>query len=320
MTIALDRREALALGLAAAAAPLVPQAAFAAPLSYRITPKPLGDGVWMVEGAAAPITMENGGAIANILILDTREGAVIVDAGPSHSYGVALKAVAESLTGKPTARVYLTHIHTDHVLGATAFSPETVWTTPELAADLKARGAGLTDAMYRVAGDWMRGTTTPEPLRDVSQEFEDVGERRFRFLRLGGHTGSDLVLFEERSGLLVAGDLVFLDRAPTTPDADLSRWRASLDALDGLPHRLLAPGHGPAEGGARGLAQTRDWLAMIEERIVAGFERGLDVTELMAVPLPAWAERMAVARYEFARSVMHLLPRLEAARLPVVTG
>ena len=241
---------------------------------------------------------------------------MIVDAGPSHVYGEALKATAERLTGKPVARVYLTHIHTDHVLGASAFDQDAVWTTSELAADLKARGPGLTDAMYRVVGDWMRGTTTPEPHKDVAGEHEDVGERRFRFLKLSGHTSSDLVLFEERSGLLIASDLVFLDRAATTPDAKLPAWRESLATLAGVEHRLLVPGHGPAEPGKRGVGQTRDWLDMVEERIATGFEHGLDVTELQAAPLPAWTDKIAVARYEFARSVMHLLPALEEEKLP----
>ena len=40
----------------------------------------------------------------------------------------------------------------------------------------------------------------------------------------------------------------------------------------------------------------------------------------MAEPLPGWAERIAVARYEYGRSVMHLVPKLEASRLPVVTA
>lgn len=320
MTLDLSRRDALALGFGAAAAPLLPRFAIAAPLVYRIEPKPIAEGVWMIEGAAAPIDRENGGAIANITIFNTREGAVVIDAGPSHAYGEALKSAAGRLTGKPVARVYVTHIHTDHSLGATAFAPEVVATTPELAADLKARGSSLTDAMYRVVGDWMRGSTTPEPGRVLSGETEDVGERRFRFMTLGGHTSSDLCLFEERSGLLIAGDVVFLDRAATTPDADLPRWRQSLDRLADVPHRLLVPGHGPAETGARGLRQTREWLDMVEDEIGAGFERGLDVTELMASPLPGWTDGVAVSRYEFARSVMHLLPKLETARLPLVSA
>ena len=316
MTLDLSRRETLALGLGAAALTLAPRSALAERLSYALEPRKIADGVWMIEGANESINQKNGGAIANITIFDAKEGAVIVDAGPSHLYGEALKATATRLTGKPVARVYLTHIHTDHVLGATAFDPEIVYTTPELAADLKVRGSGLTDAMYRVVGDWMRGTATPEPHKDVAGEHEDVGERRFRFLKLSGHTSSDLVLFEERSGVMVAGDVVFLDRAPTTPDARIADWRTSLATLGGVEHSVLAPGHGPAEPGKRGLGQTRDWLDMVEERIAAGFEKGLDVTELQAAPLPGWTDRIAVARYEFARSVMHLMPGLEVARLP----
>ncbi|GLK76746.1 hypothetical protein GCM10008171_20000 [Methylopila jiangsuensis] len=311
----LSRRAALALGAGALAAPLAVTTARAR-RAYDIRPEPIGDGVWLARGLDEPITAQNGGAIANVVIFDTREGAVLVDAGPSRAYGEALRAAARELTGKPVARVYLTHIHADHVFGAGAFTPDTVWTTAALRDDLAARGDALADAMYRVAGDWMRGTETPAPARAVGAETEDVGERRFRFLPLAGHTGSDLCLFEERSGLLVAGDLAFLDRAPTTPDADLGLWRSALDTLAPISARRLCPGHGPAEAGSRGLKQTRDWLDMIEERIDDGFERGLDVIELMAEPLPAWTDRLAVARYEFARSVMHRLPRLERERLP----
>ncbi|MFD1333581.1 quinoprotein relay system zinc metallohydrolase 1, partial [Methylopila musalis] len=303
------------LAAGAVAAPLLPGRA-AARRAYDVVPRPIGEGVWLVEGLNEPITAANGGAIANVTLFDTREGAVIVDAGPSHAYGEALKAAAQAVTGKPVARVYLTHIHADHVFGAGAFPPDVVWTTAELNADLALRGDALADAMYRVAGAWMRGTDTPAPARTIATEWEDVGERRFRFLPLAGHTGSDLCLFEERSGVLAAGDLVFLDRAPTTPDADLARWRAALDTLAPISARRLCPGHGPAEAGSRGLKQTRDWLDMIEERITAGFERGLDVIELMQEPLPAWTDKLAVARYEFARSAMHLLPRLERERLP----
>ncbi|MDR7038521.1 quinoprotein relay system zinc metallohydrolase 1 [Methylobacterium sp. BE186] len=311
------RRRCLALGLGAAAA-ILPAASRAAPRRYALEPVPVAEGAWTIYGAAEPITAQNGGAIANVSILDTREGAVLIDAGPSHRYGEALEALARSLTGKPVARVFLTHLHADHSLGASAFAPETVWAGAWLQSDLKRFGNDLASGMYRVAGDWMRGTGVPAPAREAREGVEEVGERRFRLLRLAGHTAEDLCLFEERSGLLFAGDLVFLDRAPTTPDADLPRWRAALDTLAGVGHGRLVPGHGPTEAGRRGIDQTLAWLDMIDGRIASGFERGLDVTETMALPLPGWTEGVAVARYEYARSVMHLLPRIEGARLPLL--
>ncbi|HEV2541974.1 MAG TPA: quinoprotein relay system zinc metallohydrolase 1 [Methylobacterium sp.] len=313
----ITRRAGLALGLSAAALPWL--RAEAAPLQYPLHPVEIVPRVWTIYGAPEPITRANGGAIANITVLDTSDGAVLIDAGPSHRYGTALKALAERLTGKPVVRVYLTHIHADHVLGATAFEPGTVSGGPALRGDLKRAGTDLTNGMYRVAGDWMRGTGVPEPGRVAEAGVETIGERRFRILPLAGHTREDLCLFEESSGLLFPGDLVFLDRAATTPDADPERWRGALATLSEIDHHLLIPGHGPVEAGRRGIDQTRRWLDTVEARIDEGFSRGLDVTELMAEPLPDWTAGLAVARYEFARSVMHLLPALERRDLPRCT-
>lgn len=315
-TTTLTRRAGLALGLCAAASPWLPGFASAAPLAYTLAPIEIAPRVWTIYGAPEPITRANGGAIANITILDTGDGAVLIDAGPSHRYGTALKALAERLTGKPVVRVYLTHLHADHVLGATAFEAGTVSGGPALRGELKRAGTDLTNGMYRVAGDWMRGTGVPEPGRVAEGGVETIGERRFRILPLAGHTREDLCLFEERSGLLFPGDLVFLDRAATTPDADPERWRGALTTLAEIDHSLLIPGHGPVEAGRRGIDQTRRWLDTVEARIDEGFARGLDVTELMEAPLPDWTDGLAVARYEFARSVMHLLPGLERRDLP----
>lgn len=313
----ISRRSCLVSSLAAAALPLAPWAASAAVLRYALTPVVIAPGVWTIYGAAEPITAGNGGAIANITILDTSDGTVLVDAGPSNRYGEALKALAQDLTGKPVVRVYLTHYHADHVLGATAFTPETIAAGPGLTADLKRFGSDLASGMYRVAGDWMRGTGVPKPGREAVDGVETIGQRRFRLIRLSGHTDEDLCLFEESSSLLFPGDLVFLDRAATTPDAKLPSWRTSLETVAGIDHTLLIPGHGPVEPGRRGIDQTRRWLDTVEGQIDAGFKRGLDITELMAISLPDWTSAIAVARYEYARSVMHLMPELERESWPV---
>jgi quinoprotein relay system zinc metallohydrolase 1 len=315
----LTRRQLLARLSASTAAAFLP--AFeseAAPLVYPLAPQKLDDGVWLIAGAQEAITAKNGGAIANIVILDTSAGAVIVDTGPSKRFGEQLAAVAKELTGKDIARVYLTHIHPDHVFGNQAFKREALAATEGVAKGLKAMGDGYADAMYRIAGDWMRGTEVVLPGTVVTTGVEDFGNRRLRLLAMRGHTASDLVLFDERSGFLIAGDLVFLDRAPTTPNANLEHWRIALANLGGIPHRRLVPGHGPAEDSGRGIEDTRLWIGWLEEQIRSAFEKGLDVTEAIALPLPDWTGRIALARYEYERSVMHLYPRFEAERLPNV--
>jgi alcohol dehydrogenase (cytochrome c) len=112
------------IGGLAAILPVASTASGAA-LDYSIAPIPVADGIWMIAGVDAPILPDNGGAIANIAIIATTAGTVLVDSGPSLRYGRALKRAAEALTGKPVVRVYVTHLHPDHGMGIAAFDPET---------------------------------------------------------------------------------------------------------------------------------------------------------------------------------------------------
>lgn len=304
-------RRALIVGVAA-----LPVAARGAS-EYAILPVPVADGVWMIRGADAPIEPANGGAIANIAIIATPVGTVLCDCGPSVRYAQALKAVAEKLTGKPVIRVYVTHLHPDHGLGAAAFDPGIVAALPGTIDALRAAGQGYADAMYRILNDWMRGTDVVLPGKPIAADAELFGDRSLKLLALSGHSGADLAILDEKTGLLVGGDLVFHQRAPSTPTADLPRWRASLDRLRALPHAGLIPGHGPFDsGGTASIAQTREWIDWLEGALTQAVTDGLDMVEAGELPIPDRFATMAAARYELQRSVSHFYPGMEARLLP----
>lgn len=303
-------RRALLAGLLAAPA-------LAQDFRYRLVPAPVAEGLWLLRGDDGGIAMANGGAIANIAILATDIGAVLVDAGPSHRYGEQLAALARKLTGRPVARVYLTHLHPDHSFGSSAFAPGIVASTASVAAEVKGDAAGFSTGMYRLLGDWMRGTEVGEPLLRVTPGAETIGGRTLRLLTLAGHSASDLAILDEATGTLIAGDLVFHDRAPSTPHADLAVWRRSLDTLAGLGHARVIPGHGPLDP-TRGsaIAQTRAWLDWLEPALAAALEQGLDMVEAGNMPIPPQFATLVGARIELQRSVSHFYPGLEARLLP----
>jgi quinoprotein relay system zinc metallohydrolase 1 len=283
---------------------------------YAIRPEPVAPGVWMVRGADERIAFSNGGAIANIGIIATPAGAVLVDAGTSQRHGQALRAAAERLAGGRIARVYVTHLHPDHSYGAGAFPAGTVATSAAVMADLRRSLASYSDGLYRILRDWMRGTEPVLPAVTLEDGVEEVGGRRFRLMTLAGHSAADLVVLDEASGTLFAGDLVFHNRAPTTPDADLARWRQSLDQLLALPHQRVVPGHGPLDPTpGRAIAQTRDWLDWLETTLRMAAEEGLTMVETGNLPIPPRFATLAEARYELQRSVVHLFPAFEQAAL-----
>ncbi len=313
----LTRRQWLALSANAAVAPFLPMfSAEAAPLTYDLKPRKIVDGLWMIAGAQEAITFENGGAIANITILDSRDGAIIVDTGPSRRFGDELSVLARTLTGKDVSRVYVTHFHPDHVFGNQSFAAGKIAAPQGVIDGLKETGAAFSDAMYYIARDWMRGTELILPERAVTSGVEDIGGRKLHLFALAGHTSSDLAILDETTGTLITGDLAFLDRAPTTPHANVGKWQENLKKLAELKSARLIPGHGPAEDGQRAIAQTSAWLDGITEIITRSFERGLDILEASSQPLPPSLEKLALSRYEFERSVMHFYPKLEADHLP----
>jgi glyoxylase-like metal-dependent hydrolase (beta-lactamase superfamily II) len=156
---------------------------------------------------------------------------VLIDCGPSLRYGQALKVVAERLVGKPVVRVYLTHLHPDHVYGARAFDPGIVAATQPLLDVLRSDGSGFSDGMYRLLGDWMRGTEIQLRGNILKGDSETIGGRTFGLLALAGHSPTDLALMDGRTGTLIAGDLVFHDRAPARRTPTLSHG----DACSGRP-------------------------------------------------------------------------------------
>jgi quinoprotein relay system zinc metallohydrolase 1 len=295
--------------------------ALASDNAYSIAPMPIADGIWMVAGTDAAILPANGGAIANIAIIDTPAGTVLVDSGPSLRYGQALKVAAQTLTGKPVIRVYVTHLHPDHGMGIAAFDPAVVAALPGTIADMKRDGRGFSDALYRLLGDWMRGTEIVLPGIAIASADETFGGRQLRLMALSGHSSADLALLDERTGLLVGGDLVFHNRAPSTPTADLARWRESLATLAQVPHKAVLPGHGPFDAtGTAAIAQTRDWIDWLDTTLRDAVRAGLDMVEAGELPIPPRFAGMAAARYELQRSVSHLFPALEASLLPRVDG
>lgn len=308
-------RRAVLGGLALTA----PAVALAQKRTYKITPEQVGDGVWLVRGADEPIADANGGAIANIVIIDTPAGTVLVDCGPSYAYAFALKQAAVALTGKPVIRVYITHLHPDHGMGIGAFDPAIVAALPATITDIRRDERGFSDALYRILGDWMRGTDLFVPGIAITMESEEFAGRRLKLLSLAGHSNGDLAILDEQSGLLIAGDLVFHNRAPSTPTADIAIWQQSLDTLSTLPHKGLIPGHGAFDStGQAAIVQTKDWTGWVNATLTDAVSSGLDMVEAGNLPIPGRFASLAAARYELQRSVSHLYPALEARLLPRV--
>lgn len=281
-------------------------------LEYHLQPRQIAEGVWLVEGSTDNFAPDNGGNIVNVGFIETAEGVVVIDTGPSRRYGEALRQSIEHVTGKPVLRVLLTHHHPDHVLGNQAFAGVPIAALPGTTKLLAEQGDAMAENMYRLVGDWMRGTEVVLPTEEVQEGTLEIGGRRLQLLALRGHTGADLAILDERTGVLFAGDILFYQRALTTPNTPgLDVWLADLDRLQALPWKQIVPGHGPLATDAAPFVQMRDYLGWLDGLMRQGAEQGAEMNELIRAPIPERFAQVNLSRYELIRSVSHLYPRYE---------
>lgn len=286
---------------------------------YTLIPREVAAGLWMITGATESFGRQNGGAIVNIALLQTTAGAVVVDTGSTAAMGAAIRAFAQDRMGG-VAMVLNTHNHPDHWLGNAAFADCPVQSLPDTAALCSRNARAYTESLYAILGLWMSGTVAHPPQGVVAPGTLRIGGRALRMLPLDGHTPADLVILDEETGTLIAGDLLFLDRAPSFPDADAGRWLAALETIEGISASGVVPGHGGFHRSNAALVQTRAYVRATRDRMRQAADLGLSAPEAMAAgPVPAHAA-MGANPEEYIRTIAQRWRDTEIEALPVIGG
>ncbi|MBP5991618.1 MAG: quinoprotein relay system zinc metallohydrolase 1 [Piscinibacter sp.] len=284
-------------------------------LDYGLAARALAPGVWVVEGANADFTPANGCNIINTGFIATGSGVLVINTGPSRRYGEQLRALIAKTTSEPVVQVIHLNLHPDYFLGNQAFADVPRLATDATRAGMAREAKAYEDNLYRLCGDWMRGTEAVLPTGTVALGPLHIGSRDMELREYRGHTDSDLVLVDKTSGVVFAGGLVFAQRIPTTPHAQVGPWLQSLRAFAALPVKTLVPSHGPVRADASAVGQTQRYLQWIDGRFRQLAEQGAEMNEVLRSEVPAEFRAWAAFGTEYTRNVAHLYPRYERAVL-----
>ncbi|WP_395693503.1 quinoprotein relay system zinc metallohydrolase 1 [Piscinibacter sp.] len=284
-------------------------------LDYGLAARALAPGVWVVEGANADFSPGNGCNIINTGFIATGSGVLVINTGPSKRYGEQLRALIARTTNEPVVQVIHLNLHPDYFLGNQAFADVPRLATDATRAGMAREAKAYEDNLYRLCGDWMRGTEAMLPTGTVALGPLHIGNRDMELREYRGHTDSDLVLVDKSSGVVFAGGLVFAQRIPTTPHAQVGPWLQSLRAFAALPVKTLVPSHGPVRADASAVGQTQRYLQWIDGRFRQLAEQGAEMNEVLRSEVPAEFRAWAAFGTEYTRNVAHLYPRYERAVL-----
>ena len=207
-----------------------------------------------VDGKAGDLsTHSNGGLIVGqdrILAIDsyrTPEGARF------------MAEASLELTGRLPTHVVTTHFHFDHLGGTTGFIskgivPETIMTQTTRKLAYSAYGkSGKQDeqepfSIPTLSGWGGRSLDASRVITDESKPFSlDLGGRSVTIMPMSGHTGSDLVIVDDETGITFGGDLIWDGIFPNFMSSLPSQWRTNITKLTAGESHLIVPGHGSVQ-------------------------------------------------------------------------
>lgn len=307
---------ALAGAAAALAVLLAANSAAARGDSYGLAADEVAPGVHVFWGTQEPYLPRNGGNIVNTgFIVGDRE-ILVIDTGPTRLYAEQMIAAIRQVSDKPIRTAIVTHHHPDHSFGIRQFKRINARVLMHRSgyALLEREGEVLLQLLDALLSDrWTSGTEIAKPSGWLRRARSfDLGGRTVRVIPLtGGHTPGDIVVFDDATGTLFAGDLVFQERAPSVPHADIPTWLAHLDALEAMGWRRLVPGHGPLVTAPSELAEMHDYLVFLENIAMRSAAEGQTLAETLESEIPARFQGLAGLQIEFARSMNTLFRRFE---------
>jgi glyoxylase-like metal-dependent hydrolase (beta-lactamase superfamily II) len=186
---------------------------------------------------------------ANSHLIELPTQLIAFDAQLTPEYATEVLAVAERI-GKPITRLYISHAHPDHFVGASAFTVETYALASQ--RDL-INGSGdlRIERGYRYTPGHDIGNLPPaRPVDRVVEPGTEVIEGvTFEFLApVAAETTEQLAIGLPQQRILIAQDVVYHDVHLFIGEHAFDTWQQALDKLAGLPYDVVLPGHGlPAD-------------------------------------------------------------------------
>ena len=245
--------------------------------------KPVAAGVYAYVGEIEGRTYDNEGLNANIGLVVTPAGAVLIDSGATLQTAQKIHEAAKKVTNQPVKWVINTGGQDHRWLGNGYFTAQGIETIAHASAqaDMSARApehlAGL-----KVLKERLDGTVPTLPTRFIRESDArlELGGVVFELKhRGGGHTPGDWLVWLPQKNVLFSGDVVYVDRVlGLHPVSCTKTWLASFAVIDELKPQIIVPGHGQVTNLATAQAQTRDLLQALRAHMGKAVEAGEDIS------------------------------------------
>jgi glyoxylase-like metal-dependent hydrolase (beta-lactamase superfamily II) len=244
----------------------------------------IADGVYAFIGERGGRTYENEGLNANLGLVVTPGGAVLIDSGASLRGAQQIHAAVRRVTDQPVRWVINTGGQDHRWLGNGYFKAQgaQIIAHASARADMTNRGNDQLQSLSRVLKERIDGTVPvlPERFIDSNDARLDLGGTAFELRHRGGaHTPGDMMVWLPAAQVLFSGDVVYVERMlGVIPVSNTKRWLENFALIEQLNPRVIVPGHGSVTDLATARSDTRDYLLELRAHMKKAVDDGTDIS------------------------------------------
>jgi glyoxylase-like metal-dependent hydrolase (beta-lactamase superfamily II) len=245
---------------------------------------PVADGVYVHIDDKAARTADNEGLNANVGLVVTSAGAVLIDSGATFRSARQIHDAAKRVTSQPLRWVVNTGGQDHRWLGNGYFASQgaEIIAHANARADMTSRGNDQLLGLQATLGAKADGTVPTLPTRWLAGNDErlELGGVVFEFKHRGGaHTPGDLVVWLPQKNVLFSGDVVYVERLlGVIPVSRTRRWLETFAVIEELAPERIVPGHGGVTTLATAKAETQAYLLALRAHMKKAVDDGVDIS------------------------------------------
>jgi glyoxylase-like metal-dependent hydrolase (beta-lactamase superfamily II) len=253
-------------------------------LAVEVRFEPVAEGVYAFVGETGPRSADNEGLNANLGLVVTPQGTLLIDSGATWQGAQQVEAAVRRITPQPVRWVINTGGQDHRWLGNGYFASKGAELIAHAAgeADLRNRGNDHLQGLRATLGAKAEGTLPVLPTRWLqgADTQLDLGGVSVALRHRGGaHTPGDLLVWLPASRVLFSGDVVYVDRLlGVLPVSRTAPWLATFAEIERLTPARIVPGHGRVTDLATAQAQTRDYLLALRRHMKQAVDEGTDMS------------------------------------------
>jgi len=280
---------------------------------YNLKPIKVTKDVYCFFGKLESIQKSNAGNIVNSCFVQTKEGFVVIDSGPTFSYAAQAYEQMQKIATLPVKYVINTHDHDDHWLGNSFYKSKGAFLIGPRTYEENTY-PDMETRIERILGKALFAKTKIVKLDKVVDHNYTLNIKNDSFQIVQpikvAHTKGDLIVYLSSKKVLFAGDLVFNGRLTSLRDGSLLGSLDTLDIIESYHADYIIGGHGN-DTTSHATRQFKAYLTEIKTKVRNALDNDIDMDEIIKIVSMPEYKNMKLYDVLHARNVLDAYKELE---------